>query len=329
MVFFSIATLSYLPRLDVLSRSLAEHHHGARLVVALVDRIAGRIDSSRYPLLDMREIETLGIPRIAERIARYRVMELATSVKAVVFQMLLAENAAESTFVYLDPDIRVYAPLDDAQRDLGGGTALLTPNILTPDAGTRMPDERLFLRAGIFNLGFMALRRCAEADRLLAWWEERLETRSMYKPKEGFFGDQLWMNHAPIFFSEVRAWHHMGANAGWRNLHERTYSRSGDRWMVNGNVPLLFYHFSRLPPVEAGEIAAGMPRFTFENRPDLVPLYAEYRRELEEAGEVQLGKLPCLLPNLRPHRPGEETKSGVHRQLAHRVRSMLGGKAGP
>lgn len=304
MIFVTIATLGFLPRAAALARSIAAVHPGARLVLALVDRVAGRADLSRWPLLDVHEIESFGIDGLDAMMARYDVVEFATAVKPFVMQRLFERFPDESIVAYVDPDLFVYRPLDSIGTEIGGGSILLTPHFLAPFSDGMKPTETTALAFGVFNLGFIAATRCAETDAVLDWWSDRLREGCRRRGERGMYTDQLWMNLAPVYFRGTRIWRHPGANAAWWNLHERRIERGARAlpWMCNGE-PLLFYHFSKLGVRGDDRIAAPLERYTFTARPELRPLYEEYHAALEAEGQGDLAALPCLLP-LRTDAPG-------------------------
>ncbi len=86
----------------------------------------------------------------------YNVMELATALKPFLLRHLLAAGASSVT--YLDPDIEVFAPLDDIDAAAERHGIVLTPHRFTPvPDDRRQPDERVFAVAGAYNLGFVAV----------------------------------------------------------------------------------------------------------------------------------------------------------------------------
>jgi len=102
---------NYLPLARVLARSYLDHHPDNRFVVVVIDefhRTFGEVDSK----VDVRGVDWLlgEIPEFALMAAIYDVTEFATSLKPFVLRSLLREF---ELVMYLDPDIRVYSPLDE------------------------------------------------------------------------------------------------------------------------------------------------------------------------------------------------------------------------
>ena len=77
------------------------------------------------------------------------------------------------------------------------------------------------------------------------------------------------------------------------NLFERTLSRKDGRYIVNGQHDLVFFHFSGYNPLLPEVISRRVP-LTFSERPDLRPLFDEYRDSLLACGFMKLKDLPCF-----------------------------------
>jgi hypothetical protein len=184
----------------------------------------------------------------------------------------------------VDPDIRVYAPLSELDAVFEQSNVALTPHILTPlpDDG-RFPRENAFLRFGIYNLGFIALKKADETVALARWWKERTYAAGYIKPEAGMFVDQLYANLMPLFFKGVSVLRHEGYNMAPWNLHERRLTREGSTHLVNGKK-LVFFHFSSFR-MDSGDLPVHhYNRFSMKDRPDLAELYASYNADLKAAG---------------------------------------------
>lgn len=121
----------------------------------------------------------------------YGVMELATALKPALMMHLL--RGALKSAAYLDPDIRVYASIDDVFElsELKG--VVLTPHAIDPLPRDGLHHaETTIMQAGMYNLGFIAVG--ARALRFLAWWHERLRTDAIVDVAGGLFTDQCWVD---------------------------------------------------------------------------------------------------------------------------------------
>jgi hypothetical protein len=95
--------------------------------------------------------------------------------------------------------------------------------------------------------------------------------------------------------------------AHW-NLHERYISGQESSIMVNKNFPLIFYHFSSYRPLVPKRIAEEQNRFTFESRPDIVPLYENYLNEVLSNGY-------SFFSNLKPFYGRKQTKKEKYNRM--------------
>ena len=155
-----------------------------------------------------------------EMSVRYDITELCCALKPSILRHFVERG---ETAVYLDSDVRVFAPFAGLNEALQEHPFLLTPHLLEPLADDgREPRELAILLAGSFNLGFAAARGTPEVDALLHWWSERLRTGSRLDPTRGMVFDQRWADLMPGMFEHVGALRDPGVNAGyWRAATSR------------------------------------------------------------------------------------------------------------
>jgi hypothetical protein len=276
----TIVSLNYLPYARVLCNSFLRHHPGWKFYVLLVDRLPKDIDLSQEEF-EMVLVEDLGIPNFPSLAFKYDILELNTNVKPTFLKTLLARGIDQ--LVYLDPDIFVYRRLDSVIEAMADHAIVITPHVLSPISDD-VQSEVVLLMGGVFNLGFVAVMKCAETERFLSWWEQRCFDFAYNEPRKGMFVDQKWINLVPCFFDSVKILKAPGCNMANWNLHERELSQEGDVWMVNRTSPLEFYHFSGVA-VDSGEkLSRRKERFTLTNRPDLRTIYEDYRALLIQHG---------------------------------------------
>ncbi len=288
----TIVAKNYLAMARTVCNSFLREHPGARAFVLLADEVEGTFDPALEPF-ELVEARALEVPDFADLACRYSVLELATSLKPAFLLHLLEKKGVEN-LVYLDPDIYVYGPLEEVRRSLEGHDVVLTPHILEPiRPDGRMPDERDLLAAGVFNLGFVAVRRSPAALAFLDWWGARLHDGAYLDFGTGLFTDQKWVNLAPCFLDRLEVLRHRGYNVAYWNLQERIpLVPSAGGWSVDGQ-PLRFIHFSGLNPDQPNLVSKHQSRFRLT---DLGRAYRElfggYLRTLEAAGLEQTRRLP-------------------------------------
>src|SRR4051812_34285190 len=179
----TIIAKNYLAHARVLAQSFREHHPDGRFTVLIIDNFEGYIEAEAEPF-EIVTPEDLRLPEFADMASRYDVLELSTAVKPWLLEYLLERD---DHVVYLDPDIRIFAPIEDIAEACRRSELVLTPHNLTaiPRDG-RKPSEGDILIAGAYNLGFIGLGRSETADHLLEWWSERLRTDCIVDPVKGF-----------------------------------------------------------------------------------------------------------------------------------------------
>lgn len=308
--YFTICSNNYLAQATVLGKSVMRHDPSSTFLIVLADRKSETVDYRDIPfeVLPTSAFE----PRSEELAGKYDIIEFNTCIKPRVIEYLFTERGAEQA-IYLDPDIRVYAPLLEVDAALGTANVALTPHAYTPiTPDGKGPTDNLFLRFGIYNLGFIALKRNDETLRLVRWWKDRTFASGFSRPAAGQFVDQLYINLAPIFFEGISLLRHEGYNVAPWNFHERTLSLDNGIYRVNGNKPLVFFHFSSFR-IDSGELPIHhYNRYAMRDRPDLVALHASYNDELKEAGYLRYSRIRwAYAPPERKESPLQETRRKV------------------
>lgn len=276
----TIVSFNYLPYARVLCESFLATHPGRSFHVLLVDRMPAGYDSSHEPF-ELLPVEQLEIPDFLSTAFKYDILELNTNVKPSFLRYLL--NGGIEELVYLDPDIFVYKELTPIFDALSHSAIVLTPHMLSP-ANDDVRQEVILLSAGVFNLGFIAVKQCPETDRFLLWWEQRCLHYAFDEQRTGMFVDQKWINFAPCFFERVHILRDPGCNMAYWNLHERKLSGDDGSWTVNDARPLLFFHFSGVS-VDGGEkISKFTNQYALSDRPDLRLIFDDYRAALVRHG---------------------------------------------
>ena len=291
----TIISPNYLAFARVLAASYLRHHRDHRFFVLIVADLGDRAPFAAEPFETVM-LPEIGLLDLRGEAMKYDILELNTNVKPA-FLRYLFRTAELDQLVYLDPDICVYSPLTPVWEALSGGAiAALTPHLTTPLADDRTPSEQDMLYNGTYNLGFVAFRRCPEADRLLAWWDDRCLSAGFSEGRTGLFVDQKWMNLAPGLFEGVALLRDAGCNMAYWNLHERSLTGNSASPMVENKsgaaVPLRFFHFSGIEAGKAGSLSRHTNRYNLEQRPDLQVLFSEYKEAVLKAADAVLTRLP-------------------------------------
>ncbi len=283
----TIVSNNYVAKAKVMLESYLEHHPGARAFVCIVDRPCRMLPG---PWTVVRA-EDLGIPNFENMAFRYGILELNTAVKPFLLSHLRDHYGIERAF-YLDPDILVLDRLHGLESALDGHALVLTPQITEPVEEGWRAGERTFLRAGVFNLGFLGISLDGKTEDFLRWWESRLARFCIDDIPSGLFVDQIWMNLAPCFVDSVAVVRDPVYNIAWWNLAQRRLEHSDGRWSVKRR-PIGFFHFSSPFAKDADRITKHRgDDLTRAKRPDLEELFARYDALLRAAGHDESQREP-------------------------------------
>lgn len=279
---------SWIAHARALAESLRAHEPQARLSVLVVDPLEDLIDPAAEPF-EVLTPEALGVADFDAMSVRYGVTELCTALKPGLVAHLLGD---EDPVVFLDSDIRVFAPFDGLEDRLESCSFLLTPHLLAPlpDDGWQ-PSELAILLAGAFNTGIMAARKSPGVETLLAWWSDRLRTGSRMDPARGMVYEQRWADLLPGLFGEVGLWRDPGMNFGYWRVPTTSLERVGPRILVDGQ-PLRCMHFTGLETRQPERLSRYDNRTKLEHEPVLAELRREFEEGLLRHGHEQARRWP-------------------------------------
>lgn len=280
----TIASNNYLAKARVLIESYLAEHPGADAYVCVVDepvhpagaRIPARIVGA----------DQLGIPSFANMAFRYDALELNTAVKPFFLEYLRDRCGCDRLF-YLDPDIVVFDALVDLVQALENHPIVLTPHITQPLEEGWRAGERQFLRAGVFNLGFLGICLDERTRPFLDWWKARLSRYCVDDIAGGLFVDQIWLNLAPCFVDAVHVAREPRYNIAWWNLSQRTIEVEDGRPAIAGRR-VGFMHFSGFAVGSIDRITKHRSDLLLADREDLRPWFSEFSERVLAAGDASL-----------------------------------------
>ena len=284
----TVINRSWVAQSRALSESLRAHEPDSRLSVLIVDPLDGMIDPAAEPfeVISPDELELADFGALS---ARYGVTELCCALKPVLIKHLLDRG---ETVVYLDSDVRVYAPFEGLEEALRSHPLLLAPHLLEPlpDDG-REPSELAILLAGVFNLGFAAARPATETEAVLAWWADRLRTGSHLDPARGMVFDQRWADLMPGFSASVAPLRDPGIDYGYWRAATTPPERRGGQVLVAGR-PLRCMHFTGFDPEQPGRLSRFDNRISLDRQPLLRELTEEFSERLRAHGHIEASRWP-------------------------------------
>ncbi|MEM1396973.1 MAG: hypothetical protein AAGH38_05940, partial [Pseudomonadota bacterium] len=288
-VYFTICARNYLAYALTLKQSLLKAEPKATLFIFLAD-----LEFDTGPPTDnIVPAKDLDLPDLPDMAMRYSVMEFATAIKPFCFKYLFDRHGAQQA-VYLDPDIYVVAPFDHVSSAFNRGvSAVLTPHLDAPlpDDGFT-PSTEDIRRSGVFNLGFAGFANSQDARMFIDWWAVECAKNCFSSPGTGHFVDQLFVDMAPGFISNLCILRHAGYNVAYWNLGTRSIARAPSGGWTAGDDRLHFFHFSGVSPGDPNIVSKHQTRFSRDNVGELTGLLDEYLAGLSENRHAEFSKIP-------------------------------------
>jgi glycosyltransferase involved in cell wall biosynthesis len=311
-VFFTIASANYTAYVRTLMDSVRRQYPDAPRYLFLADEDPG--DLGLDPgLMTVVPVRQLPIPHFDHIALRYSILELNTAMKPYAF-LWLAERHPDDLIVYLDPDILVLAPLAEVVTAADAGAlAVVTPHLTAPVDDGKLPDELAIMRAGTYNLGFIAIGPHAARNVLASWWAAHLEYGALVDFEAGTFTDQKWIELVPGMFPDVRILRHPGYNLAYWNLAHRAVSRAADGTILANGLPVAFVHFSGVDPANPDVFSKHQDRFDAHGIGDLRPVFLRYLDLLSQNGQNRYARIPYAYARLRDGTPITSTMRAVFR----------------
>ena len=302
-IIFTLCGNNYLAQAKTLADSARKHNPDYHFVIGLVDGLNDEVNYDDFAPTEILDVSTIDIPKFEDMHQQYDIVEFSTSVKPFYFLHFLRAPISAEMVIYLDPDTMVFDSFEKIESEIKNNSILLTPHSLTPiPRDGKWPQDNLFLNAGVYNLGFLAVRNVPSAIEFIEWWASCLESMGYLNYAQGLFVDQLWVNLAPLYFKGAKISSDPGLNMAYWNFHERQLSQVGGSYVVNDSSPLTFFHFSSYNPLEPLLISRQQVTFSdyrssFEDRQDLRGIYDLYRKKMLENKYELYSQLPWGIEN--------------------------------
>jgi glycosyltransferase involved in cell wall biosynthesis len=294
---FTIVSKNYISYARVLFESIRKFNPQYRLFLCLADAGESDFPIRNDDLFTLVRADQLGIGNFEDMCLRYGIVELNTAVKPFMFRWMLTQPGVDAA-IYLDPDIRVYSSFDTLNDLLNTASIVLTPHITAPLAEKAAPNDHHILQSGVFNLGFMAARRCEESLAFIGWWAEKLTKYCVIDFPGNLFVDQKWCDFAPAFLNSLVILKDPGYNVAYWNLDTRCVSNDPDRgWIVNGER-LAFFHFSGIDVESKRTLSKYQHRIRWSDLGDCRQLVEGYVSALTEADWAVTSRWPYAYSSL-------------------------------
>jgi hypothetical protein len=245
LAFFTISDPDYVDLAPTMFDSVKEHYPEADLYLFMIGNGTERTFANGVSVIYLDEV--LDSRDLEQRLCYYLSVEMATSVRPDCFKALLSKGYDQ--VIYFDPDIYLFRRMTEVDCLLADGmNGVVTPHALksVPAGNGALPDgDRVLMQVGIFNMGFLALRRSEETFRMLDWWQAKLKWLCVCDLKNGYFVDQKWMEFLPVYFENFHILRSGAYNLAPWNAEHYNIIQDGDVFYVDSkNHPVAFIHFS-------------------------------------------------------------------------------------
>jgi hypothetical protein len=249
LAFCTIITKSHIAFARSLADSLAASNSQNKLFVLLVDRSDGYIDYDKESFHIIKLEELNDQEDIKKMCFYYTPLELCFCLRAWLHEYMFKKTNFKK-WIYLDSDILVYSSLNKISDYLDNISILLSPHLISinpPQSinvkAIRRLESYLLRNGGIYNGGFLALRKTEESKIFIEWFKNHLKLYGFdNRPMQ--LGDQFWLTYVPLYFKEVEVLREPGANLSYWNLYERNVTHDSDGNIKVNKEPLLFFHFA-------------------------------------------------------------------------------------
>lgn len=292
-IAYTLCSASHLAFAKTMADTLIKHNPDYKVIIGLVDKINNRFDTGFFAPHTIIEIGDMQIPRLDEMSAKYTILELSCAMKPFMAQYLLQQYKPE-VLIYTDTDITYHAPLLDVENRLREKDVLVTPHFTTALDNQFFPDEKEFLRSGLYNAGFFAMNNRQGTHDVLNWWGSRMEEFCYLNLAEGLGADQNWLNFVPQYFTTAEVYRNKGVNVAYWNLHERTVTLENGKLMVNGNTPLVFLHLSGYSWQSPDVLSKHQNRYQLKDFPTLATLFYEYATQVKNNKAPEFAGMTCF-----------------------------------
>ena len=273
---YTIVTRDYLPHAKSLADSLLKYNPDFTFFICLIGEKTNADESFFVPSIIIDTTSTT-ISDFESMRSRYNNFQLSCALKPFFAEIIFNEYKPEAV-IYLDGDILVFNDFSLLKKHLKSHTIIITPHSTNDEI--RNDENKLdlmLLNSGVFNAGFFAMSNSKESFKFIKWWKHKMLTECYRDVANGRFDDQIWFNFIPIYFNQTLVLKDPGYNMAIWNMRERFISKKEKNFIVNEESPLVFFHYSGYN-VDIPDVPCRyMNIYTFEQRPDVRPVFKSYR----------------------------------------------------
>ncbi len=267
----------YLPRGLAMIRSLKAWDASAVVWVLCLSeechRILAKIGEPGVNLLSPRDLEE-AYPALGEARSNRSLIEYYFTCTPSLVRFVLTRSDEGDVVTYVDSDLYFFSDPRPLFAELGSNAISIIPH--------RFPPKLQYLeKFGLYNVGWMSFRNDPRGRAVATWWQDRCN-EWCYDVLDGDrFADQKYLDRIATDFEGVVVLTHRGANLAPWNLGGHSLSYRDGGIVVDGQWPLIFFHFHGLRRVGKWIYIPGHFRYKAPfGRLARIALYRPYVRHL-------------------------------------------------
>ena len=276
-LIYTVCTANYLYQALTMGESLKKTNPDYELIIGLVDELPVMDFEIPYQIIQISEVQEVNLVGFK---GEYTVMEVATACKPVFGLYLFEKYIALEKLIYFDTDLWITDTIEPIEKNLDSYDIIITPHITQPIDLQEEWNEKQFLNAGLYNTGFVGMKRSENTFKFLNWWKNHLKEYGYYDFCNGMGIDQLCVNFVPIFYDKVLIEYSPAYNLAYWNIHEREVTFENGKYVINRIENLMFFHFSGYTPDKPNLLSKHIKSSKISNYVVLNPLFKEYNEAL-------------------------------------------------
>ena len=289
---FTICATNYVGLAKALEASVLKYTLDVDFVIIVADEPSCDVKNNfSANILIAKDILNYSQEKWYEMAFKYDITEFCTSIKPYSFNYLF--DSGYEKVIYLDPDILTFSSMNIVFDYLNNYSAVVTPHILTPEVEfSGNLGELHLLLSGVYNFGFLALKKTPKSRAFTNWWGKRLEDYCFADQLMNLFTDQKWGDLLPCFMGlDLLVSDNKGMNLAPWNFHERSIFTNYNKLYVKNRLDrtassdeLVFVHYSgyNYKLMLSGDVVNNNLS-EIKQYSDLAPIFKAYTDNLKKA----------------------------------------------
>jgi hypothetical protein len=280
---------NYLSRAMLMIESLRRFEPKAPIYVLtlseLCEAILRELALPNVEIVPLAELETAYPELLSLKPAR-KLIEYYFTLSPFLPHYLFAHTTADRVN-YIDGDLYFFTSPRPVLDSLGDASVAITPHRFSF-------EYRNHVQYGLFNVGWITYRRCAEGLDCLNAYKADCAAWCFDRVEDGRFGDQKYLDAWPQRYPNLKVIDHKGFNLAIWNAHNYMIREKNNAVMIDDD-PLIFYHFASTQLLPDGAVRVPVLRRGGRSKSVLIEhVLNPYKRKLEDERRILQQRFPAL-----------------------------------